>query len=49
MAARYGGHVVNVSATLAEVADSRMPAVLAALTKGGLAAATRSLAIEPFG
>jgi NAD(P)-dependent dehydrogenase (short-subunit alcohol dehydrogenase family) len=46
MAARYGGHVVNVSATLAEVADSGTPAVLAALTKGGLAAATRSLAIE---
>jgi len=46
MATRYGGHVVNVSATLAEVADSATPAVLAALTKGGLAAATRSLAIE---
>src|SRR6516165_7199525 len=46
MAARYGGHVVNISATLAEVADSGTPAVLAALTKGGLAAATRSLAIE---
>ncbi len=41
-----GGHVVNVSATLADVADSGTPAVLAALTKGGLAAATRSLAIE---
>jgi NAD(P)-dependent dehydrogenase (short-subunit alcohol dehydrogenase family) len=46
MARRYGGHVVNISATLAEVADSGTPAVLAALTKGGLAAATRSLAIE---
>ena len=46
MATRYGGHVVNVSATLAEVANSGTPAVLAALTKGGLAAATRSLAIE---
>jgi NAD(P)-dependent dehydrogenase (short-subunit alcohol dehydrogenase family) len=46
MATRYGGHVVNVSATLAEVADSGTPAVLAALTKGGLAAATRSLAVE---
>jgi NAD(P)-dependent dehydrogenase (short-subunit alcohol dehydrogenase family) len=46
MAARYGGHVVNVSATLAEVANSSTPAVLAALTKGGLAAATRSLAVE---
>jgi NAD(P)-dependent dehydrogenase (short-subunit alcohol dehydrogenase family) len=46
MARRHGGHVVNVSATLAEVANSGEPAVLAALTKGGLAAATRSLAIE---
>ena len=46
MATRYGGHVVNVSATLAEVADSRTPEVLPALTKGGLAAATRSLAVE---
>jgi NAD(P)-dependent dehydrogenase (short-subunit alcohol dehydrogenase family) len=46
MVSRHGGHVVNVSATLAEVANSGTPAVLAALTKGGLAAATRSLAIE---
>jgi len=46
MASRYGGHVVNISATLAEVANSRAPAALAALTKGGLAAATRSLAVE---
>jgi NAD(P)-dependent dehydrogenase (short-subunit alcohol dehydrogenase family) len=46
MARRYGGHVVNISATLAEVANSGTPAVLTALTKGGLAAATRSLAIE---
>ena len=46
MVARDGGHVVNVSATLAEVADSGTPAVLPALTKGGLAAATRSLAVE---
>jgi NAD(P)-dependent dehydrogenase (short-subunit alcohol dehydrogenase family) len=46
MASRYSGHVVNVSATLAEAASSSTPAVLTALTKGGLAAATRSLAIE---
>jgi len=46
MAARYGGHVVNISATLAEVANSHSPSVLPALTKGGLAAATRSLAVE---
>src|SRR6266568_4548117 len=36
MVRRYGGHVVNVSATLAEVANSSAPSVLAALTKGGL-------------
>jgi NAD(P)-dependent dehydrogenase (short-subunit alcohol dehydrogenase family) len=46
MTRRYGGHVVNVSATVAEVANSQAPSVLAALTKGGLAAATRSLAVE---
>jgi NAD(P)-dependent dehydrogenase (short-subunit alcohol dehydrogenase family) len=46
MASRHGGHVVNLSATVAEVADSKEPSLLAALTKGGLAAATRSLAIE---
>jgi NAD(P)-dependent dehydrogenase (short-subunit alcohol dehydrogenase family) len=46
MVTRYGGHVVNISATLAEVANSSAPSVLAALTKGGLAGATRSLAVE---
>jgi NAD(P)-dependent dehydrogenase (short-subunit alcohol dehydrogenase family) len=46
MAARYGGHVVNVSATVTEAAGSGTPAVLTALTRGALAAATRSLAVE---
>ena len=46
MVKRYGGHVVNISATIADYADSNSPSVLAALTKGGLASATRSLAIE---
>jgi NAD(P)-dependent dehydrogenase (short-subunit alcohol dehydrogenase family) len=41
-----GGHVVNISATIADHPISGVPAVLTALTKGGLAAATRSLAIE---
>jgi len=40
------GHVVNVSTTLADYAISGVPSVLASLTKGGLNAATRSLAIE---
>src|ERR1700684_2007073 len=46
MLKRYGGPVVNISANLAEVANSSVPEVLAALTKGGLAAATRSRAVE---
>jgi len=46
MATRYGGHVVTVSATVAEVEDSGTPAVLTALTMGALAVATRSLAAE---
>ena len=41
-----GGHIVNITATVAEFADSRSPSVLTALTKGGLAAATKSLAVE---
>jgi NAD(P)-dependent dehydrogenase (short-subunit alcohol dehydrogenase family) len=40
------GHVVNVSTTLVENADSSTPAALAVLTKGGLVAVTKSLAIE---
>jgi NAD(P)-dependent dehydrogenase (short-subunit alcohol dehydrogenase family) len=40
------GHVVNVSTTLVEQADSSQPAALPVLTKGGLVAAAKSLAIE---
>ncbi len=40
------GHVVNVSTSLVEQADSSRPAALSVLTKGGLVAVTRSLAIE---
>ena len=40
------GHVVNVSTTLVEQADSSRPAALSVLTKGGLVAVTKSLAIE---
>jgi NAD(P)-dependent dehydrogenase (short-subunit alcohol dehydrogenase family) len=40
------GHVVNVSTTLVEQADSGRPAALSVLTKGGLVAVTKSLAIE---
>lgn len=41
-----GGHIVQITTTLAEHAIAGVPAVLAALSKGGLNAATRSLAIE---
>ena len=41
-----GGHVVNVTTTLVEQADSHFPSAMAALTKGGLASVTKSLAIE---
>ena len=40
------GHVVNISTALVEQADSSRPAALPVLTKGGLAAVTKSLAIE---
>jgi NAD(P)-dependent dehydrogenase (short-subunit alcohol dehydrogenase family) len=41
-----GGHIVNISTSLVDHARSTDPAALAALTKGGLVAVTRSLAIE---
>jgi NAD(P)-dependent dehydrogenase (short-subunit alcohol dehydrogenase family) len=40
------GHVVSITTSLVENADARVPSVLASLTKGGVAAATRSLATE---
>ena len=43
---RNPGHVVNITTTLVDVADSSTPAALTALTKGGVAAVTRSLAVE---
>jgi NAD(P)-dependent dehydrogenase (short-subunit alcohol dehydrogenase family) len=41
-----GGHIVNVTTSLVDHARSAAPAALASLTKGGLDAVTRSLAIE---
>jgi NAD(P)-dependent dehydrogenase (short-subunit alcohol dehydrogenase family) len=46
MAKRGSGHVVNVSTSLVDKADSTRPSALTALTKGGLVAVSRSLAIE---
>src|SRR3954451_22499480 len=40
------GHVVNISTSLVDQADSNRPSALPALTKGGLVAVSRSLAIE---
>jgi NAD(P)-dependent dehydrogenase (short-subunit alcohol dehydrogenase family) len=41
-----GGHVVNLSTSLVDHANSGVPSALASLTKGGLNAVTKSLAIE---
>ena len=41
-----GGHVVQVTTSLIDHAIDGVPSVLASLTKGGLNAATKSLAIE---
>jgi NAD(P)-dependent dehydrogenase (short-subunit alcohol dehydrogenase family) len=41
-----GGNVVNVTTTLVEHANLAVPSALTSLTKGGLAAVTKSLAIE---
>ena len=46
MLRQRGGHVVNICASIADRADSVEPTALTALTKGGLAAVTRSLAVE---
>ncbi|GAB5101162.1 SDR family NAD(P)-dependent oxidoreductase [Caballeronia sp. HLA56] len=40
------GHVVQITASTAEFASSRSPAFIAMLTKGGMNAATKSMAIE---
>jgi NAD(P)-dependent dehydrogenase (short-subunit alcohol dehydrogenase family) len=41
-----GGHIVNISTSLVDHAESDNPSGLVSLTKGGLAAVSRSLAIE---
>ncbi|MGW4125917.1 SDR family NAD(P)-dependent oxidoreductase [Nocardia sp. NPDC004711] len=46
MLSNDGGHIVNITTSLVDNADSRVPSVLASLTKGGLQSATKSLAIE---
>src|SRR6201996_589830 len=46
MVKQGGGHVVNISTSLVDHANSKVPSALASLTKGGINAATKSLAIE---
>ena len=46
MEKRRSGHVVSITTSLVDHAISGVPSVLASLTKGGLNAATKSLAIE---
>jgi len=46
MVTQRHGHIVNITASLVDHANSKSPAALASLTKGGLAAVTRSLATE---
>ena len=46
MEKRHSGHVVQITTSLIEHANSHVPSALTSLTKGGLSAATKSLAIE---
>jgi len=46
MVKQGSGHVINITTTLVDHAIDGVPSVLASLTKGGLDAATRSMAIE---
>jgi len=46
MLRRGSGHIVQITSSLDENVSSQAPSALAALTKGGLNAATKSLAVE---
>jgi NAD(P)-dependent dehydrogenase (short-subunit alcohol dehydrogenase family) len=46
MLVQGGGHVVNITTSLVDHADSSVPSLLTSLTKGGLQSATKALAIE---
>jgi NAD(P)-dependent dehydrogenase (short-subunit alcohol dehydrogenase family) len=46
LALPHGGHIVNVTTALVEQPHAALPSALTALTKGGLAAVTKSLAVE---
>ena len=44
-----GGHIVNISTSLVDHTNSAVPSALASLTKGGLNAVTKALAVEYAG
>jgi NAD(P)-dependent dehydrogenase (short-subunit alcohol dehydrogenase family) len=46
MVVQGSGHIVNITTSIVDRPSSERPSALVALTKGGLAAVTRSLAIE---
>jgi NAD(P)-dependent dehydrogenase (short-subunit alcohol dehydrogenase family) len=46
MAEQGSGHVVQITTSLVDHANAAVPSLLASLTKGGLNAATKSLAME---
>ena len=49
MLQKRSGHIVNITTSLVDQPLSSVPAAMASLTKGGLDAVTRSLAIEYAG
>ncbi len=49
MLAQGAGHIVSMSTSLVNQPDTRVPAALAAITKGGLNSLTKGLAIEYAG
>jgi NAD(P)-dependent dehydrogenase (short-subunit alcohol dehydrogenase family) len=46
MVTQGSGHIVNITTSLVDHASSTRPSALTSLTKGGLAAVTRALALE---
>jgi NAD(P)-dependent dehydrogenase (short-subunit alcohol dehydrogenase family) len=46
MAAQRGGHIVNITASVASQPNQKVPSLLPVMVKGGLNSATRALALE---
>jgi NAD(P)-dependent dehydrogenase (short-subunit alcohol dehydrogenase family) len=49
MRTRGGGHIVNITASIASAATAKVPAALPVLIKGGIDQATKALALELAG